>query len=84
MKITVEIELNKDEPMLIRTCSVERVLNNAIEVGTYVQNLGRAREDMQENGSTLWQDCDMLKPVLRNIWNTVSEAVFIEMQKEKK
>jgi len=84
MKITVEIELNKDEPMLIRTCSVERVLNNAIEVGTYVQNLGRAREDMQENGSTLWQDCDMLKPVLRNIWNTVSEAVFIEMQKGKK
>jgi hypothetical protein len=84
MKLLVEIELSKDEPMLIRTCSVERVLNNAIEVGTYVQNLGRAREDMQENGSILWQDCDMLKPVLRKIWNTVSEAVFIEMQKEKK
>jgi hypothetical protein len=84
MKITIELELNKDEPLLIRTCSIERVLNNAIEVGSYVQNLSRARDDMAQNGSTLWQDCDMVKPVLRKIWGAISEAVFIEMQKGKK
>jgi hypothetical protein len=83
MKLLVEIELNKDEPMLIRTCSIERVMNNAIKVGSYVQNHDKSSEAMRENGSSLWQDCDMLKPVLRKIWNAVSEAVFIEMQKEK-
>jgi hypothetical protein len=48
-----------------------------------VQNHDKSSEAMRENGSSLWQDCDMLKPVLRKIWNAVSEAVFIEMQKEK-
>jgi hypothetical protein len=82
-KILVELDLTPAEAKMLAQNSVERVLNNAIRVGGWVEEhldggpkMSDEEQTMAESGSTLWQDCEELKPLVVKIWWAVHEEVF--------
>ena len=94
MKIKLELELTDAEVRMIGSMSLERVLNNAIHVGGEAQACADSNEpatgreverwkDLAERGSTLWQDCEELKPVTMKIWNAVHNAMFEAARSQK-
>lgn len=79
-KITIELELDLGEQQMLLQTSLERVLNNAIFVGSKAE---RAKGDLGERASTLWQDCEMLLPLTRKVWGAAAEALRVELFKEE-
>jgi hypothetical protein len=75
MKITIEIDLTEKQEVQIRQNSIERVLNNAISVGSRTENSG-VSTGLREDASTLWQDAEDLKYVTTYIWNAVRDGIF--------
>lgn len=74
--VVVELELTDAEQMRLLENSIERVMNNAIRVGTWAEKPGNTRlKRLQEDGSVLWQDCEELKPLVCKFWSAISEAV---------
>jgi hypothetical protein len=81
MKLIIEMELTEQEANYILSCSIERVMNNAINIGSKGEKELKLERD-RENASVLWQDCEDAKPVTTKMWNTVRNAVFIERNKK--
>jgi hypothetical protein len=80
-KVTVEFELTDAEVIQLRQNSIERVLSNGIEVGQLVELSARpplrpVSPTLAESASTLWQDCEELKPVVTKLWGALQNAVF--------
>lgn len=73
MKVQIELELTERELRLLLQNSLERVMNNAIYVGTTVED--HTKGHISERASTLWQDCEELKPLTVKLWCTAQEAV---------
>jgi hypothetical protein len=80
-KIMVQVYLTLDEQeyRALLQNSIERVMNNAISVGNelqYFHQVGAVpTETPAELASTLWQDCDELKPLVVKIWGAVQQSV---------
>lgn len=76
--VTLELELDHAEQTRLLQNSIERVMNNAIQVGQHAQDPGDnddSKAQFSEQGSILWQDCQELKPLVNKIWWAVQEAV---------
>ena len=83
MKITLTISLSDAEQHLIGSNSIERIFNNAIRVGSAVES--HPNPSLSEDASTLWQDCEELKPITTKLWNEVRNAIFLaSLKKEPK
>jgi hypothetical protein len=72
-KFTFTVDLDENDKLRLLQNSIERVMNNAIWVGGEAQN--ELKGDASERGSTLWQDCEELKPLTCKIWGAAQEAV---------
>lgn len=81
--ITLTITLTPKEINDITENSMERVMNNAIDVGGYVERESKS-DGYAERGSTLWQDCEDLKWTVNKLWNQTRDAIFRAAQKEGK
>jgi hypothetical protein len=83
MKIIIEIELNELEARQIKVNSIERVMNNAIRVGSAGSHeLKKGSE--RECASILFEDCCDLKQITTKLWNYARNAIFIHDSKEMK
>lgn len=78
MKVTLEIELSESQVAQLLSNSIERVMNNAIYVGANGE-LAFRKQVARERASTLWQDCEELKPLVCEIWSGLSEATRKEL-----
>lgn len=76
MKIIVELELSRLEMATICSNSIERVLNNAIHIGGEAELGKPLSEGDRERASTLWQDCEELKPITTKLWGAVHNQIF--------
>ncbi len=75
MKITIELDLSIPEARHLLSNSLERVMNNAIFVGNKTESVKEASDvGLAERASTLWQDCEALKPLADKLWRTAQEA----------
>lgn len=74
MKITIEIELDEREEAYIRTCSLERVMNNALWIAQ------RVRSD-DERVQCALDDIPDAMPIASKLWNAARNAIFIERSK---
>lgn len=83
MKITLTLELTEAEARQVLDNSIERVMNNAIHVGSAAQGCIYLSEGLRENASTLWQDCEELKPITYKLWENVRNALFIARTQRK-
>jgi hypothetical protein len=82
MKIKIEIEVTDAEQKALLQNSIERVLNNAIDVGSAVEQKGaRVSQDIRDRASTLWQDCEELKPIVSKVWWAAANEVRVEAYK---
>lgn len=72
--VHLDIELSREEIFKLRQNSIERVFNNAIEVGTDGEKelSGLAAE----RASTLWQDAEDLKELVDKLWRTAQNETF--------
>lgn len=77
MKHTIEIELTDAQWKLVRSMSLERMINNAINIGGLAQAQLK-EESNREDGSSLWQDFEELKPLLMIIWRAVHNVAMIK------
>jgi hypothetical protein len=75
MKVTVEFDLPPSAIKAIRANSIERVMNNAVALGL-VGEKQLPRQGDRECASTLWQDCEDLKPIVERLWNTVRNSTW--------
>jgi hypothetical protein len=76
-KILIEIDLDKTEMAQICQNSIERLMNNAITVGEFIQSHTAATHpQMSDRGSTLWQDCEELKALNTKLWDVVRNEIF--------
>ena len=75
MKLTIELELDKREQQQILQNSIERVMNNAMSIGEAVEQHMKL-DNLREDASILWQDCEELKPLNRKLWCAVQDAIF--------
>lgn len=83
VEITLKVTLTYAEQLQLLQNSVERVLNNAIAVGSAVQDAAVVDSHIRERGSTLWQDAEELLPVVRKLWWEAANQVRVEAMKSK-
>jgi hypothetical protein len=74
MKFKIEVELSEADQRRVMENSIARVLNNAIFVGKQVET--SEDEELAERASILWQDCEELISLTRNLWEAVRDAIF--------
>ena len=77
MKHSIEIELTDAQWKLVRSMSLERMINNAINIGGLGETQLKEERDRQD-ASSLWQDFEELKSTLMAIWNAVHNVAFIK------
>lgn len=80
--ITVEctFTLTQEQYTQLLQNSIERVLNNAIEIGGWGET-GVVPRSVREDASILWQDCTELKPLVCQIWTRVQEDVRVVLSR---
>lgn len=74
MKLTIEVEIPDRDAQAMLGWSIERVLNNAINIGTLAQTRLERSIDCND-ASTLWQDAEEIKPLTVRIWGATQEAI---------
>lgn len=79
--IKVELELTDAEMRRLLSISLERVINNAIYVGSAAED--DPVEEVSERASTLWQDCEELKPLLMRLWDGAANNLRNQLYKER-
>ena len=80
--IEVKIALSSADVALVMQNSLERVLNNAIDCGNELEKHGTG-DFIKESGSTLWQDCEELKPFLVKLWGLIQQESWKELAKSE-
>ena len=75
MQIQITLDLDDKEMALISSVSIERVMNNAINIGAVGSKVFKL-EAYKTDASTLWQDCEELKPITRKLWGAVQNQIF--------
>jgi hypothetical protein len=75
LKLTIELELTDGEARFVSISSIERVLNNALNIGALAE-AHLPQEVDRIDASNLWQDAEELKPVTVKIWHAVHDAIF--------
>lgn len=71
--------LTHDEVLTLLQNSIERFLNNAIEVGKLIEKRPHSISPLSELASTMYQDAEDLKPVVCKVWNLIQEAIRLEL-----
>lgn len=74
MKLTIEIEVTEREATYIRTCSLERVMNNALWLA---EKAARSRnEEVSERAGIALDDIPPTRDIAAPLWNAVRDAIF--------
>ena len=73
MEIIVHLSLSIADALRLTSNSMARVMTNAEQCGAACENFGP--QWLREDGSTLWQDCVELRPLVDRIWCAAAEAV---------
>lgn len=78
MKLVLEIELTEREATYIRQCSIERVMNSALDGNAFLDTLEKGVPPHIADKAACWQDIEDSKPIATKMWNAVREAIFKE------
>lgn len=74
MKLTIEIEITEREAHYIRTCSLERVMNNALQLAEafpFPQD-----DDTEAHVGYALDDIPPARDIAVPLWNAVRDAIF--------
>ena len=72
-KITITLDLSDAESLLLRTCSLERVLNNALRIAERAARAKRLPDDVADAVGCALGDIPAVKPLARKLWDTARE-----------
>lgn len=84
LKLYVKVELTEDQAQQISSNSIERVINNSINMAYFVEDAQHAEEHLKEDASICQQDWEDLKPIATQIWNAVRNEIFVHYNDPKR